>query len=95
MGFMSKIAEAGANMVAKDAGTTVSLMPKPDGKLHAAVVGVKSGMSLGSLNTALDTQATQYLDAVLQAMQEAGMQVMGVSSAKSDTKDLSFLITYR
>lgn len=95
MGLMSKIADAGANMVAKDAAVTVSMMPKPDGRLHAAIVGVKSGISLGSMGTAVDSQATQYLDGVLAAMQDAGMQVVGVSSAKSDAKDLSFLITYR
>ena len=40
-------------------------------------------------------QATMYLEAVVSAMQDAGMDVLGVSSAKSDVKDLSFLVTYR
>ncbi len=95
MGLMSKMADIGNDMTRKDAEFTVSQMTKPDGRLHVAIVGVKSGLSLGAHNTAIDMQATMYLEAVVSAMQDAGMDVLGVSSAKSDVKDLSFLVTYR
>lgn len=94
MGFMDKVAKVGADMVETRSRLIVSTLPKPDGKIHAAVVDLdkKDGGSCSS--TGNRAMATNFINGVLSEMQDNGMDIVSVSQTKMDDST-SFLITYR
>lgn len=95
MGFMKKVAGIADDQVRREADAILDGAPAGDGSLHALVVGVASGAStLGAFITA-DAAANRYLNGVLDAMRERGIEVVSVLPARSDGKSQSFLITYR